>query len=197
MTGSSLATMSRQLSLSLNLLSFLVIYSTLAACAQTNRTIDDQFGDQVTALVPVYSPATAWKQGANCTDCLVNPLVSQAFKGTWHQGLHTAGDVESTVVTVSFRGTAVYAYCVLANTISYSNTPTNLNFRLNNTIVGTFVHTPDASTTFIYNVPVYVNTSIPNGLHTFEIEATGNTSLVMFDYLTYTYVTPNFLMRWR
>ncbi|TFK55643.1 hypothetical protein OE88DRAFT_643167 [Heliocybe sulcata] len=162
----------------------------LARATITNRTIDDQYGDEVSGLQPNYSPAAAWNQGSSCTGCSIHADSGQAYRGTWHDSTHTPGDPEPRVVQLSFNGTAIYAYCILANYIQYTTTLTNLTFRLDGMSVGkNYVHVPTTSTSFQYNVPVYANDSIPNGEHTLEIEATGdtNSSLVLFDYATYTY----------
>ncbi|KZT24560.1 hypothetical protein NEOLEDRAFT_1094376 [Neolentinus lepideus HHB14362 ss-1] len=164
--------------------------SHVAWATLTNRTIDDQYGDEVSGLVPGYSPAASWAQGSTCTGCFIHADPSQAYRGTWHDSTHTPGDAEPRVIYISFNGTAIYAYCILANYVQYTTTLTNLTFRLDGNGVGeNYVHVPTTSTSFQYNVPVYVNDSIPNGQHTLEIEATGdtNSSLVLFDYATYTY----------
>lgn len=173
------------------LLCLFLFYQSLSASATlTNRTIDDEYGDEVTGLVPGYSPAAAWKQGSTCTSCYIHADTNQAYRGTWHDSTHTPGDAEPRIISLSFNGTAIYAYCILANTVQYTTTLTNLTFRLDGQGVGkNFVHVPTTSTDFQYNVPVYANESIANGQHLLEIEATGdtNSSLVLFDYATYTF----------
>ncbi|KAG9308335.1 hypothetical protein JVU11DRAFT_12099 [Chiua virens] len=54
--------------------------------------------------------------------------------------------------------------------------------------VGSFVHSPTSSTNYQYNVPVYVNNSVPSGNHDVSIYPvnTGNSVLMLFDYLVYT-----------
>lgn len=81
----------------------------------------------------------------------------------------------------------MYAYCILANTVPTAPTLTNLTFTLDGDAAGSFVHIPTNGTDFQYNIPVYVNSSLPNAQHAITIEATGtNSSLVLFDYLVYT-----------
>jgi hypothetical protein len=88
---------------------------------------------------------------------------------------------------MSFKGTAIYAYCILDNSISYT-TFTNLTFSIDGAPVGTFSYIPDGSNTFLYNSLVYANVSIPNGNHTFVLEVPqgANASLALFDYMEYT-----------
>lgn len=75
-----------------------------SVAALTNRTIDDQFGDSVTGLVPTYSPASAWSQGANCTGCGVQLDALNTYDGSWHDSTHTPGDAEPRVVDITFNG---------------------------------------------------------------------------------------------
>jgi hypothetical protein len=39
----------------------------------TNRTIDDQYGDKLTGLLPQYSPSGVWNQGNGCVPCAIRP----------------------------------------------------------------------------------------------------------------------------
>lgn len=96
-------------------------------------------------------------------------------------------------VSYQFNGTAVYAYCIIDNHSNYT-TLTNLTFSLDNRTVGSYTHTPNPlAPIFEYGVPVYANASIPNGEHTFELEATAghDGSVILFDYLQYTYEEPS------
>ena len=54
--------------------------------------------------------------------------------------------------------------------------------------VGMFSQAPDGNDTYRYNSLVYSNASLEVGMHTFGLEAglSGETSLVLFDYLIYT-----------
>ncbi|KAI0326739.1 hypothetical protein GY45DRAFT_1258403, partial [Cubamyces sp. BRFM 1775] len=154
----------------------------------TNRTIDDENGDSVTGIVPSYSPIASWSQGSTCTGCYIHLDPSQAFDGTWHDATHTPGDPEPRVITAQFTGTAVYVYNVLANTVQYTTTLTNITFTLDGASAGQYVHIPTDSTDFQYDVPVFVKENLANTDHTIIIEATGdtNSSLVLFDYIVYT-----------
>jgi len=168
----------------------LLIYASRHAQAlQVNATIDDQLGDSLSGALPAYVPQNVWTRGDTCTTCFAQPDYQYAFQHTWHDATWEPLQPELTA-TVSFTGTAVYAYCILANTYSNSYTTfTNLSFSIDGSQVGTFSHIPDGSSSFLYNTLVYSNTSIPNGTHTFVLRApTGtNNSLVLFDYVQYTF----------
>ncbi|KZP17993.1 hypothetical protein FIBSPDRAFT_792544 [Athelia psychrophila] len=166
-------------------LSYLAHFS---AATPSNRTIDDEFGDSVTNLRPVYSPTTGWAQGANCSTCFVQLDTLNVFDGSWHDTTHSPTDTEPRSVAITFNGTAVYAYCVLANTVQSTTTLTNLTFFMDGELVGTYQHIPTTSADYQYNVPVYVNTSLFNQQHVLTMEATGtNSSLILFDYVDYTF----------
>ncbi|KZT18125.1 hypothetical protein NEOLEDRAFT_1080931 [Neolentinus lepideus HHB14362 ss-1] len=173
------------------LLSFLlaILHYAWPVLGGTNRTIDDQWGDSVTGILPTYLPANdTWQQGANCSSCYSRPNASLAYDGSWHDVSYIPGGPAPMVARFTFDGTAIYVYCILDNHSNYT-TLTNLTFRLDNETVGSYVHTPNAlSPVFQYGVPVYSNTSIPNGAHTFELEtdASDNGSVILFDYLQYT-----------
>ena len=86
-----------------------------------------------------------------------------------------------------FKGTAIYAYCIMDNNITYI-TSTNLTFSIDGAQVGSYSHIPDGSNTYLYNTLVYANASVPNGNHTFVIHSPrgANDSFVLFDYVQYT-----------
>ena len=89
-------------------------------------------------------------------------------------------------------GSAIYAFFVLANAIPNGTALTSLTFELDGSQVGKFMHTATSGSDYLYNVPGYVNTSIPNGPHQLDIIASGkSTSIVLFDYAVYTYVQEN------
>jgi len=71
--------------------------------ALVNRTIDDYFGDPITGIFPIYSPANLWQQGNGCARCLVRPDVSIPFDGTWHDSTFFVGSATRSV-SVTFTG---------------------------------------------------------------------------------------------
>lgn len=66
-----------------------------------------------------------------------------------------------------------------------------MTFMVDDEVVGTFTLPPTTGDqlSYEYNVPVYVNDTIPAGMHTFTIQnghQGGEQSLVMLDYIMYT-----------
>ena len=92
-------------------------------------------------------------------------------------------------MTAFFTGTAVYVYGILANTVNFTYTVTNLTFQLDNEQVDTFLHVPTNSTEYQYNTLFYANDTIPNGDHTILIQTNGDDGfyLTLFDYIIYTF----------
>ncbi|OJT04528.1 hypothetical protein TRAPUB_4798 [Trametes pubescens] len=154
-----------------------------------NRTIDDNQGDSATGVQPTYLPDDGWALGSICTSCNIHPGlvdVNKAFDQTWHDTTHHPGGPDQ-VITATFSGVAVYVFNIIANTVPFTTTLTNLSFKLDGELVGSYLHAPDTSTDFLYNVSVYSNASLTNGPHTLEIRPTGpSSSLILFDYITYT-----------
>ena len=174
----------------LALLNILLTVSCSAAGTPTNRTIDDEEGDSVSSLKPEYLPSGAWSQGATCSGCLARLDPSQTFDGTWHDSTFTPGIQTAPTITLRFNGTAVYVYNVLANSVPFADTLTNLTFILDGATVGTFVHPPTTSTLPEYNVLVFMDQSLKNIEHELVIQATGSTkaALTLFDRVVYTFV---------
>ncbi|KAH9914659.1 uncharacterized protein BXZ73DRAFT_81626 [Epithele typhae] len=153
----------------------------------SNRTIDDQKGDDVLGTVPVYAPSSAWKQGATCDGCY--PLnTANVRNGTWHEATYTPDDTQELTITVTFTGTAVYVYNVLTDAVQ-NKTPmfTRLTFTLDGTEIGDYTHGPTTDTDFEYNALTFSSTGFVNEPHTFVISS-GNeaASVILFDYIVYT-----------
>ncbi|KAL7285827.1 hypothetical protein ACG7TL_000936 [Trametes sanguinea] len=67
-----------------------------------------------------------------------------------------------------------------------------LRFYLDGNQVGEFIHDPDGDSTYQYNVPVYVNHSVPFAGHLLQIvngAIGGKQSLILLDYVVYTFDT--------
>ncbi|KAI0724107.1 hypothetical protein C8Q72DRAFT_858228 [Fomitopsis betulina] len=180
---------SLQTVLSLSTLYYFVLAS---AAASTNVTIDDTYGDSVTGLRPVYS--AGWNIGQDCSGCAITPDESKAFMGTWHD---TTSDspLDSTniphQVTLTFRGTAIWVHCILANfnESSVVTTFTNASFELDGIPAAIYHHQPDGATgDFEYNVTVYSQTGLSNIEHTLVMTAEQgkSASLLLFDWAEYT-----------
>jgi hypothetical protein len=65
---------------------FILLASLSGVLAASNRTIDDEFGDVVTGIQPVYQPASAWNFGPDCTKCNIgtkNLNLGSIVNKTW------------------------------------------------------------------------------------------------------------------
>ncbi|KAH9897632.1 hypothetical protein C8Q73DRAFT_605245, partial [Cubamyces lactineus] len=178
-----------------DLLILLLATALTALTKLVNRTIDDEYGDIYTGLMPEYEPVIEWAQGATCTGCGIHsttsPLgvvdVHRVHNGTWHDSTYHNGE-PITNITVKFTGHAVYVFNMIANTVPSTSTLTVLDFVLDGVYVDKFTHIPDSSADVLYDVPVYVNSTLMHGPHTLVIAAASDSfvSLTLFDYIVYT-----------
>lgn len=160
-----------------------------------NTTIDDKYGDPDTGALVTYSPALSWNDGSTCKACTARFDKSKAYMGTWHDGTfaltNATNPTPGAILTASvpFTGSAVYVYCILGHSYEGPDTNTDMTFLLDGQQVGTFKQKPNGNSTWDYDVPVYVNASIPYGAHTLSIENghAGEKSLVILDYVVYTH----------
>ncbi|KAI0658428.1 hypothetical protein C8Q70DRAFT_1055007 [Cubamyces menziesii] len=164
---------------------------TAASAALVNRTIDDEFGDSTTGLVPAYGPDGGWIQGGKCNGRRFEPFpvelvnASEIQDGTWHGSTYNPGQPERTI-TATFTGRAVYVFNLIANFIRPTTTFTNLTFYIDGALAGNYSHTPDNDNGLLYHVPVF-STTLSHGPHTLVISAGGaNASSILFDYIIYT-----------
>ncbi|EIN07894.1 hypothetical protein PUNSTDRAFT_27065, partial [Punctularia strigosozonata HHB-11173 SS5] len=152
-----------------------------------NYTIDDLYGDSRTGKLPGY--LGGWNYGPNCPGCTVQPNGTMAFNGSWHDATRT-NDPSPRSVTMNFTGSAIYVFCIVPNTVApavrggHITTAANMTFTLNQTVVGTYVHEPDPSNIFLYNVNVHSSEGLTPGTHSLLIEA-NNESYIAFDYAIY------------
>ena len=182
---------------SLSFLSLLSLYNLfLLPCvnaALSNRTIDDQLGDSVLGIThaPTYSPGFSTHIG-NCPVCSSVPVdYTKVFEGTWHDGTHTATGPPLTI-SASFSGVAVYVFNIIANDVRGVLSVTDLALVVDGQTVDHFSNQASNSTLppheMLYQVPVLTATNLPNGQHSLQIVADGDTnSLVLFDYIEYTF----------
>lgn len=160
-----------------------------------NVTIDD---DHESHDVLQYLPSHSWTQGANCDACPTSHYIDlgKALHNTWHVGNFTVGQSNEPAIVLTFTGTAVYVYNILVNKPYPGQegltTFTNISFYLDGEYAATYVHFPEDFTNTVYNVLVYSTTALPNNTHTLRIGVYGpSSSLVLFDYATYTVVEPD------
>lgn len=66
------------------------------------RYIDDEYGDLVTGIQPVYT-GSQWSEGTTCSFCKFKPDPSKTFNGTWHDNTHRPMNPPSTV-ELTFTG---------------------------------------------------------------------------------------------
>ncbi|THH29505.1 hypothetical protein EUX98_g4680 [Antrodiella citrinella] len=141
--------------------------------ALVNRTIDDEFGDEVTGLqvcgAVVHSVRKSIERGI----------------GTWHDGTYTPShDDPALSFSFSFNGSAVYIFNILTRL-----TLTDVNITLDGNFVTNFNLFQNVSVfdQYAYNFPILALDSIPYGEHTVTVTTVGtNTSLLLFDYAVYT-----------
>lgn len=167
-----------------------------AAARLVNRTIDDENGDSVTGVKPVYAPSdnpsSLWTQGATCTTCnlAANTVidVSQTVDGTWHDATYKGPANPPYTIDASFTGTAVYVYFIVPNFVPRTATYVNLSFLIDNVLYNQYEHVPDPnSTTIMYNTLVFHTTDLVNTNHNIEVRASGsNESVLLFDNMIYT-----------
>lgn len=66
-----------------------------------------------------------------------------------------------------------------------------MTFYIDDEAVGNYTLYPSGDPTYDYHVPVYTNTSIKPGAHSFKLQGGsvgGAWSIVLLDYIVYTYV---------
>ncbi|GLB36596.1 hypothetical protein LshimejAT787_0308840 [Lyophyllum shimeji] len=177
---------------------FLCFLSTSLAVL-VNVTIDDTLGDSENGRLITYLPEGAWNLGPTCTSCSATPKLDRSgiHNGTWHDGEANQSphdepnEVEQPLLAiVPFYGSAIYVYCVVANTRSSPDGNTDMTFLIDSQWAGEFIRQPTGDDTFDYNVLVFTNQSLPHTNHTLTIQnghVGGYKSLVLFDYIVYTY----------
>ena len=155
-----------------------------------NRTIDDQWGDESNReALPLYYPPSTWEQGAICAGCGARLDHSKVWMGTWHDTtLHPPTSANQVTVTMTFNGTAIYVYNVLANFAAGKLRSTALEFHLDGVLSGNFTHIATDSPDYEYDVIVYSKTGLESSFHTLEMRAVAESfpSLVLFDRAVYT-----------
>ncbi|KAH9886724.1 hypothetical protein C8Q73DRAFT_276966 [Cubamyces lactineus] len=178
---------------------FLALFIACVAVAgvDVNRTIDDQKGDSITGVAPLFLPTDLWNIGQTCTSCVIragSPIdPGQVFDGTWHDATHYGDDDPDRIVQVSFTGHAIYVYHTIMNIlVPGASTRTNLTFLIDSNFVGNYLHNPtsnDSTPAVFYQMLVYSNDALEQGEHTLQVVASGDSAvLILFDYVMYTTV---------
>ncbi|KAH9850678.1 hypothetical protein C2E23DRAFT_759957, partial [Lenzites betulinus] len=165
-----------------------------ASAALVNVTIDDTFGDESNGIQVAYEPPSQWNVGQDCTGCTAHPNPQLAFNGTWHDSTYndTRNNDPSIAVStaaVQFEGVAVYVFCIVTRSFTSPDANADMSFFIDDEPVGRYIQAPDGNTTYEYNVPVYVNQSLSNGLHTITVangQYGADKSLLLLDYIVYT-----------
>jgi len=164
------------------------LFSLSAVQAQTavNRTIDDALGDSETGVKPLFSPAAAWHAG-ECAQCAIRPDPAQAFQGTWTEATYRAPDTLN--IQLSFRGTAIYIFFILADyRQSGITTITECAFSLDGGAPVPYHFESEAEgSNMLHGVMVFSRSDLENEDHTLEITTGGDDErYVNFDYAIYT-----------
>ncbi|KAJ6614177.1 hypothetical protein B0H10DRAFT_2046293 [Mycena sp. CBHHK59/15] len=162
---------------------------TFSTATLWNRTIDDTQGDSVSGLLPAYDPLVQfYPNESGCSFCGTHPDPAGAFGGTWHDGSQLPG-TPSISVTLSFNGTAIYVFCILANNLTNVMTNSYFTFTLDGVPQGNFIHNPLSTPDYQYMVNVYRIDGLKQKSHVLVMatdnESTG--SLILFDYAIYTF----------
>ncbi|OCH86684.1 hypothetical protein OBBRIDRAFT_737541 [Obba rivulosa] len=177
------------------LLLFSARCTVLVAATPFNISIDDSMGDPFTGEQWSYYPPNLWNVGQNCSGCTAHPDPSDAYLNTWHDstfypqpGISPEPNVPTTA-TITFNGTALYVYCMIAHSSVSPDGNTDMTFMIDNEIVGGYAEAPTGQMSYDYNILVYSNDALVPGFHTFTLingHVNGNKSLVLLDYAMYT-----------
>jgi hypothetical protein len=151
-----------------------------------NRTIDDQFGDPTTGVMPTYHPEANWTQVTNCSGCWAKLDRTLLFNGTCHDSTYFPGVGDQTphTMTFSFYGSAIYIFFVTLPQIAGTIPETHLNITLDGQAAGVYNFIPGPTDSYHYNVSVYSNPYLLAGQHSIVISAEIQ-SVMEFDYAVY------------
>ncbi|EIN14727.1 hypothetical protein PUNSTDRAFT_118125 [Punctularia strigosozonata HHB-11173 SS5] len=154
--------------------------------------IDDQLGDFVTGVVPVYTPASDWDTAVSgCSAC--DPYTDLPFNGTYTDSQSDSPNDAPRLITFHFVGTAIEIFFMTSDYIDKETPPefisnTNVSFLLDGSSAGTFTHQPNGSATdeltFNYNVSALAKQGLDLKNHSIVIQSLGE-SHTFFDFATY------------
>ncbi|KAH9928346.1 uncharacterized protein B0H18DRAFT_255259 [Fomitopsis serialis] len=168
-----------------------LLLSGFVSAGQTNRTIDDFYGDFVTGVQVAYTGA--WNTGQNCSSCALRPNANDTYAGTWHDTTSNFPNASiPDYLTLRFNGTAVWLYCIVVNSQPAVETPilTNISVHLDGHLAETYQHAPDPSQEqYKYNRTVFSMTNLSNTEHTLVMTAVQGSqpSVLLFDRAVYTF----------
>ncbi|KAJ7022073.1 hypothetical protein C8F04DRAFT_972029, partial [Mycena alexandri] len=172
---------------------FLALFFHRTQAILLNVTIDDTTGDSLTGAHVTYSPTNAWNSSRTCIEC---PDPKKLFSGTSHTSAFSVNDTKNpnvpSTATVSFSGSAIYVFCAVSHSASSPGNlggDSDMTFYVDGVQVGVFVQPAVGSAGFDYSVPVFVNSALPPGPHTFTLQnghENGPSSLLVLDQIIYT-----------
>ncbi|KIK69546.1 hypothetical protein GYMLUDRAFT_509850 [Collybiopsis luxurians FD-317 M1] len=175
----------------------LLTFSARVFCALVNITIDD-----IDPRIQ-YSPAGAWNarnSSQNCSTCpsQVEPNPSEMFSHTWHEGLFSPipGVTNFTnmplFLNMTFNGTAVYVFGALAQSTAAVPVAYDMGFYIDNRLRYTFSQSGEnLNSSYEYNICLFAISDLALGDHTLVLQngqPNATESLVLLDYIVYTYV---------
>ncbi|KAJ7097259.1 hypothetical protein B0H15DRAFT_35317 [Mycena belliarum] len=177
-----------------HLLTYLVLFlysANLSLGTIQTATIDDALGDSQSGALPIYSPPSSFSPNSDCGSCKVHADPAQAFDGTWHDSSQFRGKAPVSV-TLSFTGTSINVFCILANTIpGGAGTRTDLAFLLDGSPQAPFSHRPDSTSGYLYNQNVLSVSGLAQASHRLVVSSNlppdANATLMLFDYAQYTF----------
>ncbi|KAI0336254.1 hypothetical protein GY45DRAFT_593276 [Cubamyces sp. BRFM 1775] len=171
--------------------------------------VDDASPDPLTGQQIQYTPAEAWRavKDGNCDDCVAHLNVSQAYQGTWHEGVSTTNATSPhglPKASFSFVGTSVSVYCFVESSAPEADWDLSFSllFSIDNEIVDNFTLTTDLSskTPASFIADPFISKPLPMGNHTVEVmseplsqrasssnqsQPVQNRTVIVLDYIEY------------
>ncbi|KAL4255962.1 hypothetical protein AB1N83_011721 [Pleurotus pulmonarius] len=138
-----------------------------------------------------YLPEDGWTLGST-PSVQLDP--SQVSGSTWHGATGHSQDTSPKEIHLNFT---VYVFCVIANRPPQApekmfDSFAAYKFLIDGVVVGEFRHEAEDTAEYLYNTPVYTNTSLSNEEHHFTvlIDSTNRSAMILFDYIVYTMMQP-------
>jgi hypothetical protein len=86
------------------------------------------------------------------------------------------------------EGTAIYIFCILVNAKKQPYGDSDMQFYLDDGVVGNFRRTAPGTNTYEYNVSVYAKEGLAQGMHTLTLQNGfngGKAVTTLLDYIIY------------